>query len=73
MFHDADAQSPFERRPTFGFRCMLQREALTPRSPRDTTFERDPSTRKPVADEVYRAYRRLYDYDPFPLDLRVNR
>jgi dienelactone hydrolase len=72
MFHDEDAQSPFERRPTFGFRCMLQHEPLAARltAPLET-LERDPRSLKPVSDDVYEAYRRLYDYDPTPLEPKV--
>jgi len=69
MFHDEDAQSPFERRATFGFRCMKQKEPLAPRlSAAIATFERDPATLKPVGDDLYQAYLRLYDYDRKPLD-----
>jgi dienelactone hydrolase len=72
MFRDEDAQSPFERRATFGFRCMQQKEALAPRLTAEIqTFERDPSTLKPVGDDLYRAYLRLFDYDPAPLDPRT--
>jgi dienelactone hydrolase len=72
MFHDEDAQSPFERRPTFGFRCMVQQGPVPPRLLATiTSFERDPAALKPVADDVYRAYRRLYDYDPAPLDAQT--
>jgi dienelactone hydrolase len=72
MFHDQDASSPFDRRPTFGLRCMFQREPTSPRlAAAIPTLEPDPSRLKPVADEVYQAYRRLYDYDPSPLDPRT--
>jgi formylglycine-generating enzyme required for sulfatase activity/dienelactone hydrolase len=72
MFRDEDARPPFERRATFGFRCMLQREPLAPRlAEAINTFERDPASLKPVGDEVFRAYLHLYDYDPTPLDPRV--
>ena len=71
MYQDEDAQSPFERRPTFGFRCMLQPESLAAALMAPiTTFQRDPSQLKPVSDEVFEVYRHLYDYDARPLDVR---
>ena len=71
MFHDEDAQSPFERRATFGFRCMSQDEPLSPRlTAAIRTFERDPASLKPVSDDLYRAYLPLYNYDRQPLDVR---
>ena len=67
MFVDDDAQSPFNRLPTYGFRCIknlgdaganaeaLQRpiEHLT----------RDYSKEKPVSDQVFAIYKRFYAYD----------
>ncbi|HET9325354.1 MAG TPA: protein kinase, partial [Candidatus Eisenbacteria bacterium] len=71
-FHDQDARSPLEREATFGFRCMLQREPLAARLTQPLhAFERDPASLVPVGDELFQAYRRLYDYDPTPLDARV--
>ncbi|HXH07352.1 MAG TPA: protein kinase [Vicinamibacterales bacterium] len=72
MFHDLDARSPWERGPTFGIRLMRQpgpvdARLLEPIAPVD----RDPARLRPVSDDVYEAYRRLYDYDPTPLDARV--
>jgi eukaryotic-like serine/threonine-protein kinase len=72
MFRDQDAQSPFERRATFGFRCMLQEEPASEKLLATiSTFERDITTLQPVAEPIYRAYRRLYDYDAGPLDARI--
>ena len=72
QFHDEDAQPPFQRRASFGFRCMLQRSELEPNLLRAVlTLERDPNTLKPVGDEVYQVYRHLYDYDPAPLDSQL--
>jgi dienelactone hydrolase len=71
-FHDQDARMPLEREVTFGFRCMAQREPLDARLLADLrAFERDPASLVPVGDEVFQGYRRLYDYDPSPLDARV--
>jgi eukaryotic-like serine/threonine-protein kinase len=72
MFRDEDAQPPFERLPTYGFRCMTQEKPLSPRlTAQIETLQRDPSTLQPVGDALYQAYRRLYDYDRTPLDTRV--
>jgi formylglycine-generating enzyme required for sulfatase activity/dienelactone hydrolase len=72
MFHDDDAQPPIERLPTFGFRCMAQRDAVPAQLLEPiATLRRDPATLKPVSNDVYEAYRRLYDYDPLPLDAKV--
>ena len=72
QFQDEDARDPLERRPGFGFRC------ITPSAPMAdnltapiVTLERDPSELKPVGDEVFQAYKALYDYDRRPLDART--
>ncbi len=71
-FRDADAQPPFERKATFGFRCMLQQEPVAQRLAAEiSTLERDPASLKPVGDDIYRAYLSLYDYDRTPLDTRL--
>jgi formylglycine-generating enzyme required for sulfatase activity/cephalosporin-C deacetylase-like acetyl esterase len=71
MFADPDAQSPFDRLPTYGFRCVkeisgtsLPKAALDPIS---FTF-RDYTKEKPVSDQVFAALKNLYRYDPGPLD-----
>src|SRR5262245_56604231 len=70
QFHDQDAMPPLERRAGFGFRCMrpvddaVHANLLAP----IRTLEADPSTLKPVGDELFQAYRRLYDYDPVRAD-----
>jgi formylglycine-generating enzyme required for sulfatase activity/cephalosporin-C deacetylase-like acetyl esterase/predicted Ser/Thr protein kinase len=71
MFADPDAADAFDRRPVLGFRCARsdappQPAALAPvgRVARDYTKE------KPVGDETFAAYARLFAYDPSPLDVR---
>ena len=71
MFLDPDAQSPFGRLPTYGFRCVkeipgtsLPKAALEPIS---AAF-RDFSKEKPVSDQVFAAFKNLYRYDTGPLD-----
>jgi predicted Ser/Thr protein kinase len=72
MFADRDAQSPWARRPSYGFRCV--RYAAAPSEallrPVQTLF-RDYSKEKPVGDDVFRVYRNLYAYDRRPLEPRV--
>jgi eukaryotic-like serine/threonine-protein kinase len=71
MFVDQDAQSPFERLPAYGFRCVkampgasLPKAALEPVS----FVFRDYAKEKPVSDQVFTALKNLYRYDPAPLD-----
>ena len=71
MFLGPDAQSPFGRLPTYGFRCVkeipgtsLPKAALEPIS---AAF-RDFSKEKPVSDQVFAAFKNLYRYDTGPLD-----
>ena len=74
MFIDPDAQSPFLRTSTIGFRCVkyiepesIPKIAMDPMpSPR-----RDLSNEKPASDELFRAYRSLYSYDKAPLNATV--
>ena len=73
QFHDEDASDPFERRAEFGFRCIKPDEPPAANlTAAVTTLVRDPSTLKPVSDEVFQAHRALYDYDRAPLDARVD-
>jgi dienelactone hydrolase len=74
MFVDQDAQSPWERAPAFGVRCVRYvspggRVAETAR--KVEPLFRDYSKEKPVSDEVFRAYRGLYAYDRAPLNAVV--
>ncbi len=72
MFTDTDAQAPFDRAPTYGFRCVkyiagtalpkVATEAIT------DTDHRDFAKEKPVPENVFAIYRNLYRYDPAPLD-----
>jgi eukaryotic-like serine/threonine-protein kinase len=74
MFVDHDAQSSFDRKPTYGFRCVkalpgtaVPKEALEP-----VTFTfRDYSKEKPISDQVFAALKNLYRYDAGPLDATV--
>jgi eukaryotic-like serine/threonine-protein kinase len=73
MFNDADAQDPFTRGPSFGFRLVKRLDDKT----QPEAFaaiplaHRDYSKEKAAPPEVAQAYRRLYAYDRTPLDARV--
>ena len=74
MFTDADARSPFDRAPTFGFRCasysaqsalpVVVTEAIP--SP-----ARDYSREKPASNALFQVYKGLYSYDKRPLNAVV--
>ena len=75
MFNDPDAQSPFARHPTYGFRCIkVDRPedlsvALT--SP-IALGSRDPRKAKPVSEPVFQTWRSLlYAFDHGDLDVKV--
>src|ERR1017187_8093788 len=72
MFIDQEAQSPWDRKPNFGFRCV--RLSMPPPAAAAAKFEpafRDFWKEKPVSDEVFRAYKGLYAYDKGELNARV--
>jgi dienelactone hydrolase len=67
MFVDDDAQSPFDRLPTYGFRCMKSlansgTDAEVLRQPIEHLM-RDYNKEKPVSDQVFEIYKRFYAYD----------
>jgi eukaryotic-like serine/threonine-protein kinase len=71
-FHDLDAQDPFARLSTFGIRCAsfptpVPEAALSPIA----RVERDYSTEKPVGNETFEIFRRMYAYDRTPLDAKT--
>ena len=68
MFTDLDAQPPFDRQPTYGFRCIKYikpppADSLQPIDQRTRDFTQE----KPVSDEVFDVIRRMYAYDRRPL------
>jgi dienelactone hydrolase len=72
MFIDQDAQSPWDRRPNFGFRCV--KLAAAPPAAALAKFEpatRDFAKEKPVSEDVFRAFKGLYAYDKGELNARV--
>ncbi len=64
MFHNTDAQSPWERRPNFGFRCVkLDSPPTTAAAANIEVTIRDYWKEKPASDDVFQAYTALYAYD----------
>lgn len=72
MFNDPDAQSAFDRLPTYGFRCVKYLSEI-PAKLRDPAecARRDYQREKPVSDETFRIYRSFYQYDKNRLDAVV--
>ena len=72
MFPTRDPQSPFERGPTYGFRCVKYVPGKTlPKIFTEAVAEeehRDFAKEKPVPENVFAIYRNLFRYDPEPLD-----
>ena len=74
MFTDADAQAPFTRHPTYGFRCIrLDRpEDLSPALTAGIVAPaRDWRNVKPVSSQVFEAWRSLYSFDHGDLKAQV--
>jgi len=73
MFNDADAQDPFTRGASFGFRLVKQLDTRTaPQAAAAIPLaHRDYGSEKPASPEVAKAYLRSYTYDRLPLDARV--
>lgn len=70
LFNDADASLPLERSANFGFRCARYDPTGAAAKAADpiTRKARDFSSEKPVSDQVFQAYTRLYSYDRTPLN-----
>lgn len=69
---DADAHPPLARDLSYGLRCARYEDPtddawFRPLEHTDTLF-----SAAPVGDEVFEAYRRIYAYDPTPLEARVD-
>lgn len=72
MFATEDAQLPFSRSATFGFRCAKYVSPLTTSVTRPIeTLSRDYTKEHPVPDSVFIFYRSLYSYDRTELDQRL--
>jgi dienelactone hydrolase len=72
MFFSADAQSPCNRSPTYGFRCVryldVDEQSLAVLSRPVELPAQDYRWEEPVSDEIFRAYKSHYSYDPTSLD-----
>ena len=73
MFHDPDAQSPWNRLPSYGFRTVKNLTAPSASALAPVNYSsRDYAQEKPVSDEEFRAYRRFYVYDRTSLEAQVD-
>jgi len=75
MFSNITQADPFDRSPKNGFRCVLyeNRSQIPADLFEPLTFdeERKLLEEVPVSDEVFAAYKAVFEYDPVPLDARV--
>ena len=72
MFNVTEAQSPWDRRANFGFRCVKLDSPPTAAAAARVEFTtRDYWNEKPVSNDVFKAYTALYAYDKGPLNARV--
>jgi cephalosporin-C deacetylase-like acetyl esterase len=74
MFRDADARSPFDRAANFGFRTVKYDPGDSSVAAVSHTVlppSRNYAAEKPVSDEIFEAYRRLYSYDRTDLDASI--
>ncbi|MGE5715199.1 MAG: SUMF1/EgtB/PvdO family nonheme iron enzyme, partial [Acidobacteriota bacterium] len=73
MFMWVDAQSPWDRRPNYGIRCVKVPPSQAPAAAgRIERAFRDYSKEKPASEESFRAYKGLYAYDRRDLNARVD-
>lgn len=73
-FCDVCAQNGFDRTVTNGFRCMKYlRRGNNPVELQKSVIRdfRDYSKEKPVSDEIFAVYKRMYSYDKTPLNSRI--
>ncbi|HEX2450576.1 MAG TPA: protein kinase [Gemmatimonadales bacterium] len=73
-FNDAYAQDPFDRSPTNGFRVakyVSDENVAIAQRPLARLF-RDFTQERPVPDQVFAVYRRMYDYDRTKLNAVVD-
>jgi dienelactone hydrolase len=73
MFTELDAQPPFDRQPTYGFRCVkyIKGPSAASLQPIDQ-LTRDFTKETSVSDEIFDVIRRMYAYDRRPLDSAVD-
>jgi dienelactone hydrolase len=74
MFADYDAREPFERALGYGFRLAKYVRPLPPAVAAPVRIEgldADARIQKPVGDDIFAVYQRLYAYDRSPLNAIV--
>jgi dipeptidyl aminopeptidase/acylaminoacyl peptidase len=72
LYSIPDAALPFERLPTYGFRCAKYLRPLPASLTGPLQFvSRDRSQDKPVGDDIFRVYRDLHSYDKTDLKSAV--
>jgi len=70
-FRDPEARNPLERRPGFGMRLILQDTPSADELLAEVQFPaRDLA--EPVDDNTFTILARQFDYDPLPLDARID-
>ena len=70
-FAEEDAQNPWARGVSFGVRLVKNLGPTEQAAAPVARVSRDPSTAVPAAEELVTVYRRFYDYDRTPLDVRT--
>ena len=73
-FNHPNIADPFDRSATNGFRCMRTASGVDKDEwSRETVYfsRRDYRKEKPVSNEVFNAYRRLYSYDKAGLESKI--
>ena len=72
LYADPEALSPFDRSDTNGFRCVRNIGSLPAKASKPVQpLVRDFAKFKPVSDDVFRAYKLLYEYPHSPLNAQV--
>ena len=73
MFTDANALSPFDRHELNGFRLMVSLDNTNLELAHEPIARpnRDYLAERPVSDDIFEVYRRLYAYDATPLNAEV--
>jgi dienelactone hydrolase len=72
-FSGFDARAPFVREETFGFRCVRRISDLPDAAAGARAFTPPMATQPAVADDIYRVFVALHNYDKRPLASRIER
>ena len=72
MFNDPDAQRPFARTSSYGFRCVRYLKPVKAANVQSILWStRDYRVEKPVSDEIFQVYKSMYTYDKTDLHAKV--